>query len=243
MGPWHEASPGPYQLEAHARMENGGQAVQELDGHQRSHQDEPDPQKGKDLLVQYVEWQQAQIIVFAIGAAVADLVHLALGTLGKDARGDVVPSIIITAIQGQQGFHVARPKATEKYVQQEDVANLWRIKGALDFGVDTHKVTYANEQIEDLAEHIAHKVAEVGLLVVAGKVIDQHAQMGPALVLGHHRLVEVGAQMLQPATLPDLPEKSRQVEDKGLQQQDQHHPLIVADVATVSRRHRATHHI
>jgi len=57
-------------------------------------------------------------------------------------------------------------------------------------------VTHTDAQIEDLAKDVAGEVAEVGFLVVAGEVLDQHAEMGPALVLANGHLVEVIAKVL-----------------------------------------------
>lgn len=81
----------------------------------------------------------------------------------------------------------------------------------------------------------------MGLLVVAVEVAHQISQMGLALGLAHNRLMEVGTKVLESAALPNLPEVSGQVEDKGLDEQHEHHPLVVANVAPVFREHRATH--
>jgi len=86
----------------------------------------------------------------------------------------------------------------------------WNLKFVCIVGV-----THADAQIEDLAKDVAGKVAEVGLLVVAGEVLDQHAEMGPALVLANGHLVEVIAKVLQPTALPNLPEEGGQIEHKG----------------------------
>jgi len=104
----------------------------------------------------------------------------------------------------------------------------WNLKFVCIVGV-----THADAQIEDLAKDVAGKVAEVGLLVVAGEVLDQHAEMGPALVLANGHLVEVIAKVLQTTALPNLPEEGGQIEHKGLEEQDQNHPLIVDDIAAL----------
>lgn len=62
------------------------QATEQIETGYNGHQEEPAPEAHEDLLVEYIQWQDAQIIHNAGRPAGPKLEHLALGYLGENLR-------------------------------------------------------------------------------------------------------------------------------------------------------------
>lgn len=91
-------------------------------------------------------------------------------------------------------------------------------------------LTHTDEAVEDLAEHVLGHVAKVHVLVVGGEVLHQEPQSGVVGLLREQGLPHLRAELFEALPLPHLPQARREVEDERLEEQQDDHPLVVAQV-------------
>lgn len=190
--------------------------------------DEPEPQEHVDLFVDNVQGQHAQTVVGLHTAGWTVFVERAFGDLRKHPRHGINALIRLQLSELQDITAIGAELAVEEEVHKVDLSN------------HIHKVQgFAHEESEGV---------EIVAVQVANEVVDQDLFAIVLALIVHNRAVEIHDQHLEASAFPGLPQIARYVEQDGLEEEDEAHPLVVLVVlhlvlALHMGAHAGLHHI
>lgn len=202
-----EAGAGAEQEVAELGTRHHGDPIDQRDAGQDAQDDEPEPEEHVDLLVDNIQRQHAQSVELLHVAGGTVFVEGTLGHLGKDPghRIDALVRLHFGELE-----HIAAVGA-ELPIQEE--------VHEVDLTDDIHKVEgFAHEEAEGV---------EVVPVQVADEVVHEDLLAVILALLVHNGAVEVHDQHLEATALPGLPQVARHIEEDGLEEEDEAHPLVV----------------
>lgn len=97
--------------------------VEDIDRRDHKQNQEPYVEKGVDLLVEYVQWEQAQGIYVLDTARGAHGEELAAGDAGKDSGALHQPAVVVEAHEDRHSGPEFPPEAAQKHIQNENISH------------------------------------------------------------------------------------------------------------------------
>lgn len=206
-----QARSSPKEDLAESGRKHDDEAVDDLDAGDDAHDDEPEPQEDVNLFVNDVQGQDAQTVELLDRTGRTEFVERALGDFGKDSSHRIFAFLWLQLRHGQHVGAVRREFSAEKEIHEVNLSD------------DVDKV-------ENLAQE---ELVGVEFVVVAvdGEVFDEKLDAIPLRIRIDDGYVHVLDQHLDLATLPRFPKVTRDVEENGLEEKGETHPLVVFVVA------------
>lgn len=195
------------QVEAQLGQHDRGDAVEERNAGDQSHQHEPEPQEHVDLLVDDVQRQHAQTVELLDRTRRTELVEFAFGHFWEDSAHGIVTLLWLQFRHGDDAWTVGGELTAQERVHQPD----------LQYNVD---------EVAQLAEEEAVGVVVLRVQIVGEVFNEQLLAVGFTLFVDDGA-VHVECEHLDAATLPRLPQVAWHVEEDRLEEQHKAHPLVV----------------
>jgi len=202
-----ETSLGTEEVHPDLWSEDGDETVDERNSRNGRDNDKPEPKEDVNLFVDDVERENTKTVVVDDLSGRTIFVERAFRDFGEDFGHWVFSLVRVILCEGQDLAPVGRKFVAKKHVHEEDLAD----------DVD---------EVEKFAEEEA-KGVEVVVLNIGNKVVEDELLPTTFVVLIDDWTVEVHDKHLDSTTFPRLPEVTGNVEEHGLEEEDETHPLVV----------------
>lgn len=210
-----ESSLGAEEVHSDLTSKNSRESVDERDSRDNRDNDEPKPQEDVDLLIDDVEGEDTEPVVVDDIPGRSVLVEGTLGNFGEDLGHRIHSFIGILLSEGEDLTPIGRELIAQEHVHEENLPD-------------------HIDKVEELTEEEAEGV-KVVILDIGDEVVENEFLPPALVVLIYDGRVEVHDQHFDTTPFPRLPEVAWDVEEHGLEEEDEADPLVVLVVLYLVR--------